>query len=115
MTINGVRCEGLVSDLHPDRHQLVSYSYKVDGKIFYGERQSRIPNSAFKTLHAGDSVVVFYNRAKPEESLLGDPIQILKSETFAVVLGGVMAATFVSGIVMWRRNKVLRKGAAVRG
>jgi Protein of unknown function (DUF3592) len=69
----GVPIYGRVTLKEPDEHQLVTFTYEVNGKQYTGIGNADRGNPAFDKIQIGEQVVVFYDSENPEESILGYP------------------------------------------
>jgi hypothetical protein len=91
---------GTVMATFPGNHQIVRYTYEVDGRQFQAEQQVRPPNPEFSAVKVGGSLVVYYDVRQPGTSVLGDPWKLLVNETVAIVCASVLLATAIS--LFWR-------------
>ena len=98
----GVRSEAIVVGLFPKNHDTLRYKYNVAGRIFEGQSQSRAPNPPLAQLTNGQSVVIFYDPEKPEDSVLGDPKPILQNETISVLLAATIVPTIFITVLLRR-------------
>jgi Protein of unknown function (DUF3592) len=82
---SGVGTRGQVIAKEPDNHRIVRYSFRVGQQSFEGVGHGGRGNPSFQQLHVGDQVVVFYDAANPNRSVMGNP-----SSHQNVELGGIV-------------------------
>jgi hypothetical protein len=102
---HGIRCAGVVTEMTLANHNTVRYQYTVGNSIFSGQTQSDAPNPPAERLRVGDSLVVFYDPAKPSSSTLSDPHGLLKNEVVSVGLMSIVVPTFIIFAVRARSKK----------
>jgi hypothetical protein len=82
---SGVGTYGRVIAKEPENHQIVRYSFKLGQQSFEGVGHGGRGNPPFQQLNVGDQVVVFYDAANPNVSVMGNPSSHQKVE-----LGGIV-------------------------
>jgi hypothetical protein len=81
-----LKIEGVVVKKDPENHQRVYYSYKITERIYFGAGRAGFGNPTFHDLAIGDNVIVFYDPLFPENSVLGNPYELLRNELISVLL-----------------------------
>lgn len=82
---NGVGTHGKIIAKEPENHQIVRYSFRVGQQSFEGVGHGGRGNPPFQQLSVGDPVLVFYDAANPNLSVMGNP-----SSHQNVELGGIV-------------------------
>jgi Protein of unknown function (DUF3592) len=110
LAVVGVFVQGRVVDVLPDQHGSVRYVYSVAGRNYSGQMQPRPPNRGLGELSRGDTLVVYYDPTQPQESVLGDPRQMLTTERMIVGMATVILPTGLLMSMRWYRKKVRTAG-----
>jgi hypothetical protein len=105
MAAQGVSGTATVVELLPKIHNTVRYQYEVGGQRFEGQMQSWQPNPPLEQLVVGQTVVIYYDPQRPEESVLGDPKPMLRNETISVLLAAFVMPTLIVGGWAWRVSR----------
>jgi hypothetical protein len=105
MAARGVPGRATVVELLPKVHETVRYHYEVAGQKFEGQMQSWEPNPPLGQLSIGQSVVVYYDPQRPEESVLGDPKPMLRNEIISILLAAFVGPTFIVAWWAWRMSR----------
>lgn len=83
----GVRIRGKVISLNEEDHRLITYSYSVGNVTFEGSGNAGSGNPEFEEISIGDELIVFYDRQKPGDSILGFPQDdLVRAEQMVVVV-----------------------------
>jgi hypothetical protein len=104
LTIRGVSGDGVVTELTPENHDRVYYTYQVAGNTFDGRGQSWPPNRS--SLSVGDSVVIWYDPEQPKISVLGNPRPMLRNETISILLVTLFCPALIVITLKWRLPKL---------
>lgn len=92
---HGETVYGNVASKEEQNHQLIHYTYEVDGTKYSGEGRAGAGNPTFNELDIGESVVVFYDPTVPSMSILGYPqydIELNRQMIWVVtILGPIIA------------------------
>jgi len=97
----GIRTNGLVTDLEPTNHQAVHYSFKVAGRTYSGIGRAGFGNPEF-CLTRGQDLIVYYLPSDHFESCAGNPKELISNEVPPIVLAGITFPLFALGIYSWR-------------
>jgi uncharacterized membrane protein YphA (DoxX/SURF4 family) len=85
---------GTITDKFPNNHLGIAFAYKVAGHEYAGSGYAGQIHRPFNSLHAGDTVTVFYDRRYPASSTLEVPKVLL-----ARTVGPIMAACAVLPVI----------------
>ena len=108
--------QATVVELHPEFHGTVRYEYQVQGRPFQGQTQPSAPNPPLEQLRLGQSLVLYYDRERPEKSVLGDPKLMLKNEPLSSMIATFCFLTLLAVAWAWRsscyraKESITRKG-----
>jgi hypothetical protein len=91
----GVPTQGIVEKTEPNNHAQVRYFYDVGGQRYFGVGRAGFGNPSFDLLKPGVQVLVFYDPEHPDDSCLGSPTVLLRSESAAVLQAAALAAALV--------------------
>lgn len=69
----GVLIDGTVVKKDPGNHELITYEYSVNGRSYTGYGHGLAGNPRFKQIEIGQSVIVYYDRDIPANSMMGHP------------------------------------------
>ena len=97
---SGVRTYGRVIAKEPENHQLVRYSFGVGQESFEGVGHGGRGNPPFQQLNVGDQVVVFYDAANPNLSVMGNPSSHQKVELGGIVFLVLFLPLFPLGVTI---------------
>lgn len=75
----GIPVYGRVVSKDEENHRLVVYSYDVDGVQYTGSGHGGAGNPPFDQIVVGQEILVFYDREKREDSIMGYPQTDLQS------------------------------------
>jgi len=100
---HGLRTTGTVTAIEPENHQIVRYRYSVSGKDYVESGHGGRGNPVFANIAIGQTLIVFYDPAKPETSTLGYPGNNLKVDLAGVVFVAI-AIPFVIVLSLLRRG-----------
>ncbi|MGH9948982.1 MAG: hypothetical protein ACRD6X_17565 [Pyrinomonadaceae bacterium] len=64
---------GTVINKDAENHQLIYYTYEVNGISYSGHGRAGAGNPLFNKINIGERVVIFFDPASPGNSLLGYP------------------------------------------
>ncbi len=103
LATRGVPTIGWVIAKRPLEHRAILYSYTVGGVSHDG----RDVFADFDRLNVGDSVQVFYDPRDPKTSSLGDPRELLRTETFSIIFGALFFAVAIPACL--EINSILSK------
>jgi hypothetical protein len=67
---------------------------QTSGIIYEGLGNLRLGNPPFNSVQVGETIAVWYDRSKPESSLLGEPGFMLHNEAVAVFMVAIIFPTF---------------------
>lgn len=70
---NGIPIEGTVMEKRENQHQLIKYSYSVEGREYTEGSQNWDIGRKFTEIQMGEKVPVYYDATNPANSSLGDP------------------------------------------
>jgi len=82
---NGSGVYGNVASKEPSNHQIIRYTFQVNGQSYNGVGHGGHGNPSFDNLNVGDRVIVFYDPANPTLSCMGYP-----QSQARVWLGGII-------------------------
>jgi hypothetical protein len=101
MVARGVASPATVTEIHPKVHNTVHYEYSVGGLSYRGAMQSWPPNPEIGKLEVGQTVIVYYDRARPGKSVLGAPNAMLEDELAAVIAAALIMPTIIVLRLRW--------------
>ena len=91
---DGVEIKGIVVAKEPENHRSIRYSYLVGERTYSGIGSAGGDNPQFEHLNVGDRVIVFFNPANPEESILGNAESQAGSITAGVLFLAIVGPAF---------------------
>jgi hypothetical protein len=98
----GVRTNGVVTDLQAANHEAVYYKYEAVGEIHSGSGRAGFGNPEFCCLTVGQNVIVYYLRSQPSESCLGVPDDLIKNEVPPIALAAITFPIFAMVVYSYR-------------
>jgi hypothetical protein len=99
---DGVQTQGVVTALVSSDHQAVHYQYEAEGQTHSGSGMAGFGNPEFSKLTIGERVAVYYIPARPSESCLGVPDDLISNELPPVALAGITFPLFVIVVCSYR-------------
>lgn len=99
---DGVQTQGIVTALLASDHQAVQYEYYAEGQRYSGSGRAGFGNPEFPRLTIGEHVVVYYIPARPLESCLGIPGELISNELPPVALAGITFPLFIIVVCSYR-------------
>jgi Protein of unknown function (DUF3592) len=109
LVVHGALGQATVLEVLPHDHNTLRYQYQVDGKRFRGQTQSWPPNPPLQQINLGQTVVIYYDPADPDVSVLGDPHGMLTNEIVSVGLAAIVLPTFL--VIAWAgRQRISKAG-----
>lgn len=104
----GVRTSAVVTNLQPDNHQSVYYSFEVAGKTYSGAGWAGFGNPEFRSLTVGQNLIVYYLRADPRISCAGIPEKLIENEVPPITLAGITVPLLALAVCCWNLPKFRR-------
>ncbi|MCU1219374.1 MAG: hypothetical protein JWN42_571 [Candidatus Angelobacter sp.] len=90
---NGVTIQGIARGKKP--HQLLEYSYAVNGRNYLGLGRTDIDSSSFYEISPGDKIPVRYLPDEPEISCLGNSAELYANDLPSAVLVSLLFPTMI--------------------
>ncbi len=94
MTKDGEGIYGRVVAKEEENHGIIRYSYNVGGTEHTGAGFSRNGNPDFDDIQIGDRVIVYYDPANPERSMMGYPRNDLEGQYSGILFLTVVFPVF---------------------
>lgn len=111
---HGIAVEATVLRTEPMNHQLVHYSYIVDGRQYRDSGMAGVGNPCFKCLRPGDRIQAFYTETDHAVSVLGEPGPHFENELWSVLGGGLLLPTMVALVFTLRRRMRRRELTSIK-
>jgi hypothetical protein len=86
----GVATTAVINDVHTDEHLRAYYTYVADGKSYPGSGRAAYVRREGLKAEKGARIRVYYDRAAPSRSIIGNPAVHLRNELLAVFTASVL-------------------------